>query len=82
MNQETVSMAEYQSLKAQLEAMKAANQRKLTLKISEKGGLSVYGINSRFPITLYRDQWLKLLDIADTIRQFIKDNASQLKEKQ
>jgi hypothetical protein len=78
---ETVTMAEYQALKAQLEAIKAANMRKLTLKVSEKGGVSVYGINSRFPITLYRNQWERLLDSTPAIKQFLIDNASQLKEK-
>jgi len=51
------------------------------LKVSEKGGLSVYGMG-RFPVTLYREQWEKLLGMADSIRQFIKDNDASLKKKE
>jgi len=50
------------------------------LKVSEKGGLSVYGLG-RFPVTLYKEQWAKLLDMADEIRTFIKENESKLKTK-
>jgi hypothetical protein len=51
------------------------------LKVSEKGGLSVYGMG-RFPITLYREQWEKLLSMADEIRTFILENADRLKKKE
>jgi hypothetical protein len=50
------------------------------LKVSEKGGLSVYGMG-RFPVTLYKEQWLKLLDMAEEIRTFIQENAGKLKSK-
>jgi hypothetical protein len=50
------------------------------LRVSEKGALSAYGLG-RFPVTLYKSQWLKLLDMADAIRAFIKANESKLKEK-
>lgn len=50
------------------------------MKVSEKGGLSVYGLG-RFPVTLYKEQWAKLLDMADEIRTFIKENESKLKTK-
>jgi hypothetical protein len=50
------------------------------MKVSEKGGLSVYGLG-RFPVTLYREQWEKLLDMADEIRAFIRDNGTSLKTK-
>lgn len=49
----------------------------VSLKVSEKGGLSVYGL-SRFPVTLYREQWTKLLDRVDDIRQFMKDHDKEL----
>jgi len=49
--------------------------------VSEKGGLSVYGMG-RFPVTLYKEQWLKLLGLADEIRAFIAANESQLKAKE
>ena len=51
------------------------------MKVSEKGALSVYGLG-RFPVTLYREQWEKLLALADPIRQFIQDNDSLLKKKE
>jgi hypothetical protein len=50
------------------------------MKVSEKGALSVYGMG-RFPVTLYKEQWVKLLDMADDIRAFIAANHSALKEK-
>jgi hypothetical protein len=50
------------------------------LKVSEKGAVSVYGMG-RFPVTLYREQWLKLFDMADDIRVFIAANEGQLKAK-
>ena len=52
----------------------------LRLKVSEKGALSVYGMG-RFPVTLYKEQWLKLLGMADEIRAFIAANDAQLKAK-
>jgi hypothetical protein len=53
----------------------------MSLKVSEKGALSVYGLG-RFPVTLYREQWDKLLGMGDQIRQFIADNDSLLKKKE
>jgi hypothetical protein len=53
----------------------------MSLKVSEKGALSVYGLG-RFPVTLYREQWEKLLAMADQIRQFIQDNTHLLKKKE
>jgi hypothetical protein len=52
----------------------------VSLKVSEKGGVSVYGLG-RFPVTLYKEQWVKLLDMADDIRTFIRENESTLKAK-
>jgi len=51
------------------------------MKVSEKGAVSVYGMG-RFPVTLYKEQWLKLLDMSDEIRTFISANESQLKTKE
>ena len=51
------------------------------MKVSEKGALSVYGMG-RFPVTLYKEQWLKLLDMSSEIRDFITANESQLKAKE
>lgn len=53
----------------------------LSLKVSEKGAVSVYGLG-RFPVTLYQEQWAKLLDRADEIREFIRINEGQLKKKE
>ena len=54
--------------------------RATSLKVSEKGGVSVYGLG-RFPVTLYKEQWTKLLDMADEIRAFIKEHEAGLKVK-
>ncbi|HKE11541.1 MAG TPA: hypothetical protein VKE73_08220 [Myxococcota bacterium] len=67
-------------LRAENEALKARSRRGVTLKVSEKGGVSVYGLG-RFPVTLYKEQWTKLLDLADDIRTFIRENDAQLKTK-
>jgi hypothetical protein len=72
--------AELERLKAENEALKARGSRGVTLKVSEKGGVSVYGLG-RFPVTLYKEQWLKLLGMADDIRAFIQENDAKLKSK-
>ena len=54
--------------------------RGVSLKVSEKGGVSVYGLG-RFPVTLYKEQWAKLLDMSDEIRAFIRENEPKLKAK-
>lgn len=70
--------AENQALKAQIDRRKPGELR---LKISEKGGLSVYGLG-RFPVTLYKEQWARLLNDADDIKQFLQDHDHELKAKQ
>lgn len=75
-----------EDMKAELERLRAENAAlksggNLRLKVSEKGGVSLYGMG-RFPVTLYKEQWLKLLDMADEIRAFIKANDSKLKTKE
>ncbi len=78
-----------EDLKAEIERLKAENadlksakpsRGTLSMKVSEKGALSVYGMG-RFPVTLYKEQWLKLMSIAEEIKQFITDNDSRLKTK-
>jgi len=71
---------ELAKLRAENEALKKASSRELSLKVSEKGALSVYGLG-RFPVTLYKEQWIRLLDLSDDIRSFIKNNEDQLKAK-
>ena len=74
--------AEIERLRAENEALKTGPKRgALSLKISEKGALSVYGLG-RFPVTLYKEQWLKLLGIADEIKSFIEENNQRLKAKE
>ncbi len=69
-------------LRAENEALKKQNPPKgvLSLKVSEKGGLSVYGLG-RFPVTLYKEQWIKLLNMSDDIKTFIQENETVLKSK-
>ena len=74
-------MAELTKLKAENEALKKAGSRGISLKVSQKGAVSLYGMG-RFPVTLYKEQWLKILEMADVIRNFIKDNDAQLKAKE
>jgi hypothetical protein len=71
---------EVERLRAENERLRRTASRGVTLKVSEKGGVSVYGLG-RFPVTLYQEQWTKLLDMADDIRAFIRDNAASLKTK-
>ena len=77
-----------EELKAELERLRRENavlkrgaSSGIRMKVSEKGAVSVYGMG-RFPITLYKEQWLKLLDMAAEIRAFIAANESQLKAKE
>jgi hypothetical protein len=72
---------EIERLRAENERLKQRPSRATGLKVSEKGGLSVYGLG-RFPVTLYKEQWIKLLDMADEIRAFIKENEDKLKTKE
>ena len=71
---------ELERLRAENDRLKRTATKGITLKVSEKGGLSVYGLG-RFPVTLYKEQWKKLLDMADDIRAFLRDNDDQLKTK-
>lgn len=75
--------AELERLRAENEALKASKPARgtLSMKVSEKGALSVYGLG-RFPVTLYKEQWMKLLGIGDEIRRFIEENGERLKTKE
>ena len=73
--------AELQRLQAENEALKKKRGGSASIKVSEKGGVSVYGLG-RFPVTLYKEQWLKLLGMADEIRSFIAENSADLKTKE
>jgi hypothetical protein len=73
--------AEIERLRAENEKLKKPARGQMSLKVSEKGALSVYGLG-RFPVTLYREQWGKLLAMADEIRNFIQENDGSLKRKE
>lgn len=72
--------AELERLKRENETLKKGAARGVSFKVSEKGGLSVYGLG-RFPVTLYKEQWTKLLDMSDQIRAFLKEHDAELKSK-
>jgi hypothetical protein len=72
--------AELERLRRENAALKKGASSGIRMKVSEKGAVSIYGMG-RFPVTLYKEQWLRLLDMADDIRAFISANESQLKAK-
>jgi hypothetical protein len=72
---------ELERLRAENEALKKKRTSAVYMKVSEKGGLSIYGLG-RFPVTLYQEQWLKLMGMSDEIKQFIEENRAQLKLKE
>ena len=71
---------ELERLRKENAALKKSVSTGITMKISEKGGLSIYGMG-RFPVTLYKEQWLTLMDMSAEIRAFIAANEGQLKTK-
>jgi hypothetical protein len=70
--------AELERLRAENEALKAEKKPGLSLKVSQKGAVSLYGLG-RWPVTLYKEQWLSVLEMAEEIRAFIAQNESKLK---
>ena len=72
--------AEVERLRAENEQLKGQRGRSVSLKVSEKGGVSVYGLG-RFPVTLYKEQWAKLLAMSEEIKAFIKEHDGELKTK-
>jgi hypothetical protein len=72
--------AELERLRAENAALKESKEKALRLKVSEKGGVSLYGVR-RFPITFYADEWDTVLGMSDEIRAFIRENESSLKRK-
>lgn len=73
--------AEIARLKAENESLKQRRNTSVSMKVSEKGAVSVYGLG-RFPVTLYQEQWQKLLAMSDQIKEFIEENRSRLKVKE
>jgi hypothetical protein len=73
----------YEELKARVQELEKTQGRKrgsLEFKVSEKGGMSVYGLG-RFPVTLYYEQWIRLLDQVDQLREFLEANKAGMKLK-
>jgi hypothetical protein len=75
-----VVKAELERLRSENAALKKGATSGIRMKVSEKGAVSVYGMG-RFPVTLYKEQWLKLLDMSSDIRAFIAANEAELKTK-
>ena len=73
--------AELERVKAENERLRRTASRGMSIKVSEKGGVSVYGLG-RFPVTLYKEQWEKLLTMAAEIKKFIEENKDRLKTKE
>jgi hypothetical protein len=80
-----MSEPSYDELKSEPEKLKAQKEKvrtgELSFKVSEKGAVSVYGLG-RFPVTLYQEQWVRLLGVSEDLKTFIKENASKLKVKE
>ncbi|WP_186645593.1 hypothetical protein [Fluviispira vulneris] len=85
-------MQNQEDIRAELERLRAENailksekksshNKEISFKIGEKGGLSVYGLG-RFPVTLYKEQWIRLLDKEKDIREYLNNNADKLKSKE
>lgn len=72
--------AKLERLEAENESLKRRTEKGLSLKVSQKGAVSLYGLG-RFPVTLYQEQWTRLLDMADEIRRFLVEHRSELKIK-
>ena len=72
--------AEIERLRSENAALKKGAATGISMKVSDKGALSIYGMG-RFPVTLYKEQWLKLMDMSDQIRAFIAANNAKLKTK-
>ncbi len=75
---ENKALKEIIKLREENSGLRKTASQGLSLKVSDKGGVSVYGLG-RFPVTLYREQWFRLLSLADDIRGFITANEDRLK---
>lgn len=78
---ESEMKAELERLRAENDKLKTKDKGGITLKVSEKGAVSLYGMG-RFPVTLYKEQWLRVLASAAEIKAFIRENDSKLKAKE
>lgn len=73
-------MDQIAALQAENQALKAKKNLPVTFKVTEKGGLSVYGLG-RFPVTLYKSQWVKLISAIDSLKAFMVEHDKELKDK-
>lgn len=80
LNMAQLSELSREALEAMVAKYQASAKRRVTLKVTEKGGVSLYGLG-RFPVTLYKSQWMRLLDEVDAIREFIVANDALLATK-
>ncbi len=74
----------YEELKARVAELEKKSDRRsgeLEFRVGEKGGVSVYGLG-RFPVTLYYEQWNRLLEAAPRLRHFLEENKNKLKLKE
>jgi hypothetical protein len=74
-------MQELERLRAENDRLKSKASKEISFKVGEKGGMSLYGLG-RFPVTLYKEQWERLLDASPQIREFLRDNDSRLKARE
>jgi hypothetical protein len=81
MSDEETLKAELERLRAENAALRTRSSKGVSLRVSGKGAVSVYGLG-RFPVTLYKEQWVRLLDLADDIRGFIQEHEAELKAKE
>jgi hypothetical protein len=72
---------ELEQLRKQKAVRESQDKKGISFKVSEKGGVSVYGLG-RFPVTLYQEQWLRLFSEVDNLKAFIEENKSKLKVKE
>ncbi len=72
---------ELEQLRKQKATREAQDKKGISFKVSEKGGVSVYGLG-RFPVTLYQEQWIRLFSEIDNLKTFIEENKAKLKTKE
>ncbi len=77
---ENEALREIVRLRADTEELRKAASQGLSMKVSAKGGLSVYGLG-RFPVTLYKEQWHRLLALADELREFMQKNEDKFRSR-
>ncbi len=80
MSEDADMKAELERLRAENEALKSQSKRSIRLQVSQKGGVSLYGIR-RFPVTFYKEEWDRILSMKDDIESFMAEHEGELKTK-